>query len=78
MKTDDPELRSVIFPGEAEAVAQMLIYADRYGYGNLISRLQEAWKEKLVKTGMDQETASMASWEALSALGSHRQATVEH
>ena len=33
-------------PGEQEAVDKVIATADRWGYGNLIWRLMEAWAAK--------------------------------
>lgn len=39
----------MIFPGEQDAVLQVLAYADQYGYGNLIAHLRRAWALKLMQ-----------------------------
>lgn len=53
----------MMYPGEDRAIAQVLVYGDRYGYGNLISRLQEAWEERLLKSGLNKEAAKLGSWQ---------------
>lgn len=35
-------------PGEKRDVERVITLADKWGYGNLISRLQEAWSDKQV------------------------------
>jgi len=45
------------FPGEREAVEQVLALGDQYGYGNLINRLKCAWTLRLMKSGMTQKSA---------------------
>jgi hypothetical protein len=42
-------------PGELETVMLVKIYADQYGYGNLISHLQQIWSEKLQADGLMQQ-----------------------
>ena len=49
----------MLFPGEEEAIREVLAAGEQYGYGNLISRLKRAWAEKLVKEhGMTWEQAA--------------------
>lgn len=47
----------MLFPGEEEAVAQVLKCADIYGYGNLIAHLKREWAEMLMREGLPQATA---------------------
>jgi len=50
------------FPGEMEAIATVVELADRYGYGNLIARLSDAWSAKLQRTeGFRPYVADMAA-----------------
>ena len=37
-----------VFPGEVEAVRHVLLFAEQYGYGNLISHLRRAWALHLI------------------------------
>jgi hypothetical protein len=47
----------VLFPGEAEAIATVKALGAQYGYGNLISHLQQAWSDHLVAQGIDRQAA---------------------
>lgn len=44
-------------PGEEEAIRAVVALGAQYGYGNLISRLSDAWSGHLQKKGMDKRTA---------------------
>lgn len=37
----------MMFPGEKEAIDAVLRAGEQYGYGNMISRLQDAWGRML-------------------------------
>jgi len=53
----------MMFPGEVEAVKNVLALAEQYGYGNLISHLRRAWAVRLVKSepGLTWEQACLAT-----------------
>jgi hypothetical protein len=53
---------SMLFPGEKEAIEQVLRYGQQYGYGNLIAHLKKEWAEMLVKKwGISEESAISAT-----------------
>lgn len=54
--------QSRIFAGEEEAIELVLAHANRYGFGNLIHRLQQEWKRRLVKEwGFSDKTAECSA-----------------
>jgi len=46
---------------EHEAVDAVVKLGETWGFGNLISRLRDAWSAKLVASGMPQKTADMGA-----------------
>jgi hypothetical protein len=46
-----------MLPGEKGAVRLVLTLAEQYGYGNLIAWLKAGWVEKLMRDGVDEQTA---------------------
>ncbi len=56
------EVNVRMFPGEAEAIEEMCDYGSQYGYGNLISRLKDAWATMIrEKYDFDSRSADLAS-----------------
>jgi hypothetical protein len=52
-----------LFPGEKEAIDAVLQAGAAFGYGNMISRLREAWRDMLMeKWGFSQKDAEIAAW----------------
>lgn len=47
----------VMFPGEQAAIDTVKALGARYGYGNMISHLQQAWSESLQAQGIEREAA---------------------
>lgn len=58
----DPKAPFGYFPGEREAIAKVLEYGGTFGYGNLISHLQEAWSKRLQDQGIPKPAADMGAW----------------
>jgi hypothetical protein len=52
---------AIISPAENAAIVDVLSAGERFGYGNMISWLQTAWAVHLVRGGMDEKTARLAS-----------------
>jgi hypothetical protein len=49
------------FPGEEDAIKQVIAYGEQYGYGNLINELRKAWYAMLKeKYQFDDDTAAGA------------------
>jgi hypothetical protein len=50
------------FPGEQDAIRTVRELGARYGYGNLISRLKDAWSEHLQATsGLSKKSGDLAA-----------------
>jgi uncharacterized protein (UPF0548 family) len=55
-------MTNMVFPGEAEAIAQTVAWGAEYGYGNLIDHLRQAWKRMLMeKWGFDEVSAEIGA-----------------
>lgn len=50
-----------ISEGERLAIQNMLADAEAYGYGNFISHLATAWAARLMRGGLDERTARLAT-----------------
>jgi hypothetical protein len=50
-----------ISEAERIAIINMLADADVHGYGNFISHLQTAWAARLIRGGMSEKAARLAS-----------------
>lgn len=54
--------KAMNFPGEEEAIKQVVKFGSQFGYGNLIHHLQEAWSKSLQeKYGFNAEQGNRAS-----------------
>jgi hypothetical protein len=52
-----------LFLGEQDAISRMLQDAEKFGYGNFIARLREAWIDRLVeREGICEATATLAAF----------------
>lgn len=61
----DPWGEMATLPGEKHAIEVALNVARQYGYGNLISRLQDEWSKRLQEnSGLDKNTADAGAWKA--------------
>lgn len=46
---------------EQIAIQEVLAYSEAHGYGNLISHLQTAWAQRLMRDGLSEAAARRAS-----------------
>lgn len=53
--------RPQLLPGEEDAIRAVQSLGKKYGYGNLISRLKEAWREDLIGFGLGEPAADYGS-----------------
>lgn len=60
MTETEPFPAMKLFPGESEAIQNVLDAGAMYGYGNMAAHLVRAWQELLMRSGMDEETALLA------------------
>jgi hypothetical protein len=51
----------MLFPGEQEAIETVKELGRKYGYGNLIHHLRDAWSEDLQGHGISRDGADMAA-----------------
>ena len=51
----------MFFRGEKEKLKEVLKIADQFGYGNLIALLKRGWTNKLMKDGIDENSALEAA-----------------
>jgi hypothetical protein len=51
----------MLMHGEKESIEKVLEYGQKYGYGNLIGWLKQAWVKLLMADGLSKETAELAA-----------------